>query len=1036
MAAMLMPAFQLHLQERVQRGCAAIGCFDAQHASLVGATHAGKAFVHNPHDPAGQQLSLLNINKQITALIAGAILPNSTRDVLLIGSPTTLQCYDLDRNRDLFFKDVPEGVGCLVAGSYGSYTQPLAIAGGNCSGFDSDGADVFWSVTGGAVTALALADVDGDGRNELLVGCDDFEIRVFKEEDMILQITEADVILGLAHLGGARFAYALRNGTIGAYEGAARLWRVKSRHGVAGVLAFDLDGDGEPELVSGWSNGRVEARHAATGEVVHRDTLGGPVAALMRGDLRGMGGDELVVVGVQGEVRGYAVQRDDLAVDTGDVALQQRALADLAARKQARARVCGELMHELAAYQTLDVEGGAAAAPAASAAAVAAALPPGARVDGAIAINRATLACELTLTATCGCEIKAAMVFGEQLFEGESLLAVPDAPAPALTVRLAPARDAAAALMIKALVGNKGSSVFTVFEIEMEMPKYAMYAAVEGSGNGGGGGAGDAPGGAAAGGAGAALLGGPGAAAAAAAAAAKLGSVTFEVRHPLQRLAAWVESRFSTRPTVLRPDSLEAYFTGLRDRRPIGVRAAPAPDGGGGLGGGSALQVTILTDDMDLAGDLVQDLAAYLGLEDLASRASFPAAMDAFKATLAQARGAGRGAAWRCALAQLAAAQAPARVDELSAARGELAADAADAAALLKLLVVRAEDARLLGDMAGMRRAYRQLYDLNRDLIAAHETRAANHGQLLDGLRAVNRMIQRAARLRVGPPQARAVAACRAAVKHGGVAALARIVRDGDAPGAGAGGAEQRRQREVAMLLEGKNLMRALPGKAAPVFSGISFSVSPGDVLFIRGPSGAGKTLLLRAVALLDPLQGGALRLRGQTPSELGIPVWRTEVTYVHQARVDFPGTPLEFFEAARGLAARKGRPCGDLAALAGAMGLESEVVLNQKWASLSGGQAQRAALAVAVALRPSVLLLDEPTSACDPDAAMRVEAVLRASGAAVVWVTHDPGQPRRVGGAQLELPEGRLAAIDAPEEGGGGGGGLGGGRVEVSVQS
>jgi hypothetical protein len=53
-------------------------------------------------------------------------------------------------------------------------------------------------------------------------------------------------------------------------------------------------------------------------------------------------------------------------------------------------------------------------------------------------------------------------------------------------------------------------------------------------------------------------------------------------------------------------------------------------------------------------------------------------------------------------------------VEELNATRSGLAADAADAAALLKALVVRAEDARLLGDMAGMRRAYRQLYDLNR----------------------------------------------------------------------------------------------------------------------------------------------------------------------------------------------------------------------------------------------------------------------------------------------------------------------------------
>ncbi len=118
---------------------------------------------------------------------------------------------------------------------------------------------------------------------------------------MIIQITEADQITGLAGLGGSRFAYALRNGTIGAglvgfwerllcvaygssigcnhktaavsqpanrrprtqiappgvYDGATRLWRVKSKHGVMAVAAFDLNEDGVAELVSGWSNGRV-----------------------------------------------------------------------------------------------------------------------------------------------------------------------------------------------------------------------------------------------------------------------------------------------------------------------------------------------------------------------------------------------------------------------------------------------------------------------------------------------------------------------------------------------------------------------------------------------------------------------------------------------------------------------------------------------------------------------------------------------------------------------------------------------------------
>jgi hypothetical protein len=67
---------------------------------------------------------------------------------------------------------VAEGVNCITVGRFGAYTKPLVIVGGNCSvqGFDLAGKEVFWSVTGDNVSALALGDIDEDGQNELLVG--------------------------------------------------------------------------------------------------------------------------------------------------------------------------------------------------------------------------------------------------------------------------------------------------------------------------------------------------------------------------------------------------------------------------------------------------------------------------------------------------------------------------------------------------------------------------------------------------------------------------------------------------------------------------------------------------------------------------------------------------------------------------------------------------------------------------------------------------------------------------------------------------
>lgn len=81
----------------------------------------------------------------------------------------------------------------------------------------------------------------------------------------------------------------------------------------------------------------------------------------------------------------------------------------------------------------------------------------------------------------------------------------------------------------------------------------------------------------------------------------------------------------------------------------------------------------------------------------------------------------------------------------------------------------------------------------------------------------------------------------------------------------------------------------------------------------------------------------------------------------------------------------------------------------------LQGGQAQRVQIAIAVALNPIFLLLDEPTSALDPESTRRVERLLKGSGCGLIWVSHDPYQPNRVGGQVLDLPGGLLSAVGTP---------------------
>lgn len=239
---------------------AAVGRFDGNHPSLAYATTGGKVCIHSPHASGDQaQIQYLNINKEITALTAGKLEADSQRDILLVGTTTSLQAYDVHTNQDLFFKDIQDGACALAVVQLGWTGTPLVMVGGMCCilGIDSQGTERFWTVTGDRVTALAVSNVTDKGRSELLAGSDDFSIQALHHDSVAAVTAEAEKVIGLASLDGTKFGYALANGTVGAYDKGTRAWRVKSKHTLTALCSHDLDGDGEMELISGWSNGRV-----------------------------------------------------------------------------------------------------------------------------------------------------------------------------------------------------------------------------------------------------------------------------------------------------------------------------------------------------------------------------------------------------------------------------------------------------------------------------------------------------------------------------------------------------------------------------------------------------------------------------------------------------------------------------------------------------------------------------------------------------------------------------------------------------------
>ncbi len=169
--------------------------------------------------------------------------------------------------------------------------------------------------------------------------------------------------------------------------------------------------------------------------------------------------------------------------------------------------------------------------------------------------------------------------------------------------------------------------------------------------------------------------------------------------------------------------------------------------------------------------------------------------------------------------------------------------------------------------------------------------------------------------------------------------------------------------------------------------SPVSFDLARGEILAVQGASGAGKSLMLRAIADLDPAQGDVF-LEGRARAEFSGPQWRQLVGYVPAEPGWWAEDIGQHFSAPQAVIALMGKLDLDPA------------ILEKPVIQASTGERARLALVRALSRNPRVLLLDEPTSALDHARTLAVEALiadLAASGLSVVWVTHDSAQAKRI---------------------------------------
>jgi sulfate/thiosulfate transport system ATP-binding protein len=223
------------------------------------------------------------------------------------------------------------------------------------------------------------------------------------------------------------------------------------------------------------------------------------------------------------------------------------------------------------------------------------------------------------------------------------------------------------------------------------------------------------------------------------------------------------------------------------------------------------------------------------------------------------------------------------------------------------------------------------------------------------------------------------------------------------------------------MSIEVRNLRKTFGQFVA--LDNLDLDVPGGELVALLGPSGSGKTTLLRIIAGLEPADSGTIRFHGQDAT--GQPVRERQVGFVFQHYALFRHMSV-FENIAFGLRVRprRVRPSeGEIVNTV--MGLlrlvQLDVLADRRPSELSGGQRQRVALARALAVKPKVLLLDEPFGALDAKVRKELRRWLRRLHEEVhvtsVFVTHDQEEALEVADRVVVMNEGRIEQSGTPEE-------------------
>ena len=622
----------------------------------------------------------------------------------------------------------------MTCGKFSNFPEPLCLAGGNCNivGVDINGEDKFWTVLGGNTICMALGDFNNDEKNELFVGTDDYTIRIYKDEEPILEINENTKIVIIAPIEEDYFCYGLETGTIGLYKGNNKSWTKKEKGFCTSIeIRYFTNDEDTLEALIGMSTGKIILLNANTGREILNFYVGNSVSKFFYGDFtlsqrqidelennkkdeneEEEDKDQIICFTENGDVYGYCYgEKHYVPIEREFMSKDKKVTEEDLNEYESLLKEKNRLLDEIEDLAVKESNKSKINAPKDGIS-----LPKDLKVDIDLESNDEDKCADLILQVTEGAIIKMVIIVSEQIYQGETFVKYPKNEVNKAIVQIKNKKDLNINLHIKVLVGsNSFLDDFQVLEYNKIIPKYCFYILLREENE----------------------------------YTSKLEQgIRLEYNDRVDRLIIFLEASFNIPKSDLETfkkdeKNFTIRFRSLRTDKILEINIK------------NGNKLNILTDEIELCGNLVQDFAAYIKEENLNTNINYPLYAKSYEKIFE-------------------------RIELLDNERNHFNINMSDIITNIKDLYVKAEDNRLIDNIKGFRDYFRRIDVQNSQLLDEFEKRSEKYQQLLTDLKSVNEMIQLGSNLKCGTFKKNMISECRKCIRNKKYKLLMKIISTGE----------------------------------------------------------------------------------------------------------------------------------------------------------------------------------------------------------------------------------------------------------------